>query len=487
MLALATNSVLNTRIFPASFATELLFRFMKKTSSNPSSTYLYEFYSRCVAYLAGALTLILGNHLQIWSGYFEETLLIAACLPFIALILGRQIPKQHEHLRRPIFIIVDAVMVGFFIAYMHFSIIPSILFCVLINTTVLVLGSFLYWLLAMLAIASGAYLGVELLGFQYIPESPLIIYIVSAIGMASHLAITAYFSGKQAKELDALHTTIMQKQIEQQNLANKVAKYISPQIWEQIFSGKHEVKLETQRKKLVVFFSDIKGFTALSEQIESEALTELLNNYLTDMTNIALKYGGTIDKYIGDSIMVFFGDPKTQGAKKDTLACVSMAIEMRKHMKVLRQNWRSQGVQTPLEIRMGINTGYCTVGNFGTESRMDYTIIGKEVNMASRLESAADAGEILLSHEAYALVQDKIICREKGTISAKGFTRPVPVYEAVDFRHNLAANSTFLEHELPGFSMYIDTNRINNYDRAKISTALEVAAAKIKKETQMQG
>jgi adenylate cyclase len=184
--------------------------------------------------------------------------------------------------------------------------------------------------------------------------------------------------------------------------------------------------------------------------------------------------------------MIFFGDPKTQGAKKDTLACVAMAIEMKKHMKVLRQNWRTQGVQSPLEIRMGINTGYCTVGNFGTESRMDYTIIGKEVNMASRIEGAADSGEILLSHESYALIQDKIICREKGTITAKGFSRPVPVYEAVDFRHNLAAKTTFFEHELPGFSMYMDTNRINNYDREKIATALENAAKKIKSQAKMQ-
>ena len=204
------------------------------------------------------------------------------------------------------------------------------------------------------------------------------------------------------------------------------------------------------------------------------------------MTNIALKYGGTIDKYIGDSIMVFFGDPKTQGAKKDTLACVAMAIEMRKHMKVLRQKWRAQGVKTPLEIRMGINTGYCTVGNFGTESRMDYTIIGKEVNMASRLEAAAEAGEILLSYESYALTQDKIICREKGHINAKGFSKSVPVYQVVDFRHNLAAKTSFLEHELPGFSMYMDTNRINNYDRDKIAAALERAAIKIKSQSRMQ-
>lgn len=460
---------------------------MNNTSITSSSAPIYEFYSRCVAYISGAITLMLGNHLQVWSGFYNEAILTAVCIPFLSLILSKQLPEKYEHLRRPLFITIDAIVVGFFIAYMHFSIIPSILYVVLVNTSVLVLGSVLYWLICMCSIGLGAYIGVSILGYHYDPETPLLLNVAVAIGMSAHLAVTAFFTGKQTKQLEVLHKEIQSKQLEQQNLASKVAKYISPQIWELIFSGKQEVKLETQRKKLVVFFSDIKGFTALSEQIESEALTEILNNYLTEMTNIALKYGGTIDKYIGDSIMVFFGDPKTQGAKKDTLACVAMAIEMRKHMKVLRQNWRSQGVQTPLEIRMGINTGYCTVGNFGTESRMDYTIIGKEVNMASRLESAAEAGEILLSHESYALIQDKIICREKGTITAKGFTRPVPVYEAVDFRHNLASKSTFLEHELPGFSMYMDTNRINNYDREKISTALENAAKKIKNQNKMQG
>ena len=107
--------------------------------------------------------------------------------------------------------------------------------------------------------------------------------------------------------------------------------------------------------------------------------------------------------------------------------------------------------------------------------------------MASRLEAAAEAGEILLSYESYALIQDKIICREKGHIKAKGFSRPVPVYQVVDFRHNLAAKTSFVEHELPGFSMYMDTNRINNYDRDKIAAALERAAIKIKSQSRMQG
>ena len=237
-----------------------------------------------------------------------------------------------------------------------------------------------------------------------------------------------------------------------------------------IFSGKKSVRLETQRKKLTVF-SDIRGFTELSEELEAEALTDLLNNYLNEMSKIALKYGGTIDKFVGDCVMVFFGDPSTQGAKKDAVAAVSMGIAMRKHMKVLRQQWRAQGITKPLEIRMGINTGYCTVGNFGADTRMDYTIIGREVNLASRLESASEAGEILISHETYSLIKDVIMCRDKGQIAVKGFSRPVQIYQVVDSRRDLGAAPSYVEHELPGFSMYLDTNNIQNYDKERVIQA----------------
>lgn len=460
---------------------------MLNTRTEPHTAPLYEFYSRSVAFIAAAATIIFGQGYGLTSDAYHYVLVICAVYPFLTYFAGQAVPEKFQPYRRPTLLLTDSLLTGCFIAYLHFAVIPSALFAILVNTSVITLGSFFLWVGSILTMAVGAYVGYGIFQQGIVLDVHPTIEIVAIVGTACHLAVTAFYSAKQNTQLAVLHTKLTLEQKRQQNLSHKVAKYISPQIWESIFSGSKEVKLETQRKKLVVFFSDIKGFTALSEQIESEALTELLNNYLTEMTNIALKYGGTIDKYIGDSIMVFFGDPKTQGAKKDTLACVAMAIEMRRHMKVLRQKWRAQGVKTPLEIRMGINTGYCTVGNFGTESRMDYTIIGKEVNMASRLESAAEAGEILLSHESYALVQDKIICREKGSIAVKGFSRPVPVFEVVDFRHNLGGKSSFIEHDLPGFSMYMDTNRINNYDREKIAKSLEQAAARIKSQARMKG
>ncbi|MCK5361162.1 MAG: hypothetical protein KAJ95_11075, partial [Gammaproteobacteria bacterium] len=143
----------------------------------------------------------------------------------------------------------------------------------------------------------------------------------------------------------------------------KLAKYLSPQIYEQIFQGKWDVRLETRRRKLTIFFSDIKDFTEITDSMESEALTELLNSYLNEMAEVALSYGGTIDKFIGDGVMVFFGDPESQGDKQDALNCVMMSLEMRKRMVDLRAKWMSEGVTSALQIRIGINTGYCTVGN----------------------------------------------------------------------------------------------------------------------------
>ena len=214
--------------------------------------------------------------------------------------------------------------------------------------------------------------------------------------------------------------------------------------------------------------------------MEAEAFTDLLNTYLTDMSQIALKYGGTIDKFIGDGIMIFFGDPKTKGTKRDALACVSMAIEMRRHMDKLRQRWAEHGLTTPLQILMGISTGYCTVGNFGTESRMDYTIIGKEVNLASRLETEAEAGEILISQDTYSLVRDRIVCRSRSNAIVKGFRDPIPTFQVVDYRLDNGIDNNYVNHDIEGFALHMETDKIREEDKDKVADALEKAARKLR-------
>ncbi|MBV8600990.1 MAG: adenylate/guanylate cyclase domain-containing protein, partial [Candidatus Eremiobacteraeota bacterium] len=163
------------------------------------------------------------------------------------------------------------------------------------------------------------------------------------------------------------------------SISTKLSRYLSPQIYRSIFSGEKDVEVQTERKKLTIFFSDIKDFTATTDRLQPEELTALLNEYFTEMSAIALEHGGTIDKFVGDAMLVFFGDPETRGTAEDAKAAVRMAAAMQERLRGLDACWRARGVEEPFRARMGINTGYCNVGNFGSTARLDYTIIGGEV------------------------------------------------------------------------------------------------------------
>jgi class 3 adenylate cyclase/HAMP domain-containing protein len=276
-------------------------------------------------------------------------------------------------------------------------------------------------------------------------------------------------------ELKKRENQLAEKSRALEQLSNQLAKYLSPQVYESIFTGKQEVKIASRRKELTVFFSDIAGFTETSDRLESEDLTRLLNHYLTEMSQIALSYGATIDKYVGDAIVIFFGDPETRGVKEDALACVEMAIAMRKRMLELQDVWRTSGIEKPLQCRIGINTGYCTVGNFGSEDRMDYTIIGGGVNLASRLEAAATPGEILISFETYANVRDRIHCEERGHISVKGIAYPVATYQVVDAYESLGIDRLFIHEERPNLRLDLNLDAMSADDRGHAATVLREA------------
>ncbi len=235
---------------------------------------------------------------------------------------------------------------------------------------------------------------------------------------------------KQKKVAEDAKAEAQLKTQQMEDVSGQLAKYLSPQIYESIFSGKQNVEVKSYRKKITVFFSDIVNFTAISDKLESEELTALLNFYLNEMSQIALKHGATIDKYIGDAIMIFFGDPESFGIEEDARRCVAMAVEMQQRMAELWGYWSKHfGLKKDLEIRVGINTGYCTVGNFGSEDRLDYTVIGAAVNLASRLESAATPSGILVSEETYFQVKDYFSFDAPQQLELKGLERGVSAYE----------------------------------------------------------
>ncbi|MGC2129855.1 MAG: adenylate/guanylate cyclase domain-containing protein [Candidatus Aquilonibacter sp.] len=249
-------------------------------------------------------------------------------------------------------------------------------------------------------------------------------------------------------------------------ISKKISRYISPQIYDAIFSGKSDAELATKRKKLTIFFSDIKDFTSTSERLQAEQLTDLLNEYFTEMAAIALGYGGTLDKFVGDAILVFFGDPETSGESEDAIACVFMALAMQARLIELNARWRAQGVEQPFQVRMGINTGYCNVGNFGSTQRMDYTIIGAEANLAARLESIAEPGTIVVSYETYALVRGTVHAHALEPIRVKGISRDVVPYKIDGYIDGPESPSVFSEHG-GGIEFYLDVHAVADPQAAR--------------------
>jgi class 3 adenylate cyclase len=255
----------------------------------------------------------------------------------------------------------------------------------------------------------------------------------------------------------------------------KISKYLSPQIYKSIFSGEKDTIISTERKKLTIFFSDIKDFTSTTERLQPEDLTALLNEYFTEMSVIALRHGATVHKFIGDAMLVFFGDPETKGVTEDARACLLMAVDMQRRLSQLNAEWRKRGIEEPFRARMGINTGFCNVGNFGSEDRMDYTIIGAEANLAARLQTIAEPGGIVMSYETYALVRDMVRARPIAPIQMKGISREVVPYVVEGLVEEMQQRANVISEHATGVDLFIDLEVIDQADAQRTKKMLQEA------------
>lgn len=290
------------------------------------------------------------------------------------------------------------------------------------------------------------------------------------------LAEHALMDAKQ--RLETANESVTEKNRTLEALSSKLSKYLSPQVYESIFSGAQTVEISAKRKKLTIFFSDIAGFTEITDQMEAEELTDVLNQYLTEMSKIALAHGATIDKYIGDAMLLFFGDPETKGMQEDAKACVMMALAMQRRMRELEQEWRARGLERPFRMRIGISTGFATVGNFGSRDRMDYTIYGNQVNLAARLQSAAEPGGVLLSYETNALVQEIVLTEEYPPMTVKGFVRPINVYKVLGTYQELVEDGKVVLQERDGLRVLVDLTKQVSSEAIKV---LEEVLAELKR------
>ena len=256
--------------------------------------------------------------------------------------------------------------------------------------------------------------------------------------MFSLIILTYFFS----KAIITSENALKLERGKVKNAYSLLSKYVAPQLADIISDGKIDQIWKHNRKKLTLFFSDIKDFTSITDTLEPEDMATVLNEYLTEMNTIINKYNGTLAQVIGDGLYVIFGAPKSSSDRDNALRCVKMAIDMQEKMNELNKRWFKKGIDEVLQIRCGINTGMATVGGYGSSQRKEYTAMGMQTNIAARLEQSCTPGEVLISHTTWALINDEIPCSEYEKLSVKGINKPIRAYtiDALSSQNSILIN-----------------------------------------------
>lgn len=451
-----------------------------KQPTEREKTTLYQYYFRALICFAASGTLATNMSWPDVDLVGAILIVLLLCYTYATYLFAKRLPQEKRLVMLDRLSYGDAALIGIVLNLIDFSILPCILFITMIQFNALLQGGVKKWAGDNLALVCGVVVSLLIHSPSWVFSDNLEISAASLIGITTYFCAYALYTHTRVRKLSMRNEQLKNEQHLHKLRAYKLARYLPPPVWDAINEGRDRA-LVTERKRLTIFFSDIKDFSQMSEELEAETLTELLNSFLTEMTKIASEYGGTINKFMGDAVMIIFGDnANSQGIKEDAIRCAAMSIAIRKRMKVVQQQWFKKGIRKPMQIRMGINTGYATVGTFGTSDHLDYTVLGTHVNLASRLETAAVPGEILISYETWSLVKDVIMCRDKGHITVKGFTHPIQVYQIVNTRKDLGKNQSYFEQNSDGFSMHMDLERIRNYDKEKVIRCLQQAAEILK-------
>jgi adenylate cyclase len=274
---------------------------------------------------------------------------------------------------------------------------------------------------------------IEILGVAVIIAEVFIIY-----SLALSLFISKHFLADMISPVTAIMvsyvgSTVYSYVTERKQkvlIKGMFSRYVNPSIVDELVAHPEKLRLGGERKELTVFFSDIEEFTNLSEKIAPESLVSILNEYLSAMTEIILENSGTLDKYVGDAIVAFWGAPIPQ-SNHAYLACLT-AVQMERSLDRLHDRWKREG-KPLLKVRVGINTGEAIVGNMGGANRFDYTVIGDHVNLGARLEGVNKQyrTRMIISEHTFREAGDTIVARELDLLVVAGKTEPIRVYELV--------------------------------------------------------
>ena len=387
----------------------------------------------------------------------------------------------------------EAVIIALVLAALHLSLVPTftILFGLLyvgLNNKISLPVSCLIGLIGVIVFYFSTFVifGAE----EYFEPTNPELTVVSLLGLMMFIVIGNYYQHRRLNILGQQRQHYHNQMTRYIAFANQLSRYAPLQLWQSIMRGEAEAKIEYKRKKLTIFFSDIQGFTELSETLIPDDLAFLLNDYLSHMTEIAKQYEATVDKFMGDAILIFFGDPNSQGVEQDAKSCVEMAIAMRQQMKLLRERWKKMGYPA-LHIRRGISTGYCHVGNYGASHRMAYTIVGRDVNLAARLQSAAEVDEILIADDTHQLIKNEFLCVPKVPIYLKGIQGPVKTWQVMEkFTGKKSDTQKWFDFDYKGFHLVLNLEEVQNYEYPELVEILENMVQRIKtqqKITNAQG
>jgi adenylate cyclase len=417
--------------------------------------------------LAIAVTVFLRGGDLLKDYAFTAIVVCLAAYPFFAFYLNRKFFNSSQGARFSM--LMDGGLVGVLIIINHFYLSSILTFVTFLAvSTALIAGPAL--VVASLSIVMVVVLLGWWSGAPNISQASMWVELSFAVAMLVYLGFVAWLVFGVTRTMGIARRDAQAGRRSGEAMNEHLKRYISPQLYATLATASGD--RTNNRRQLTVCFTDLSGFTALMDRLPEESITRVLNEYLNAMADIAIRYGGTVDKFMGDGVMVFFGDPETNGAKEDAIACVKMALGMRGCLAGLARRWRTEGLDNQLQMRVGIHSGYCSVGNFGSESRMDYTAVGGVVNIASRLEASAPIDGILISSSTRALVHEAICLEPFERQQLKGITKPVETFRVLAESRERQLEK--LDEEVPGLRVQLNPREVNvAAARALLELALE--------------